>query len=162
MYTGKYNAGLVCRPNWDLTGWSRFHGRFLIDIKHADEGYALVVLHNSLFPSAVTMSSNNDADGSPHHYQHILDAALAKYLEDTGRDLVRDQVAVEIQGYETLNGILEVVKRHAEAFDEFTKGDSRLMKYLDPIVNGLHVLFSNKILSDGVSQVCRMKVFRSR
>jgi hypothetical protein len=108
------------------------------------------------------MSSKNDADRTLPHYQHILDAASANYLKDTGRDLVKDQVAVEIKSCESSNDILNVVKRHAEKFDEFRKGDSELMKYLEPIVKGLHVLFANKALSAGVSQVCRMKVFRSQ
>jgi hypothetical protein len=114
------------------------------------------------FPSVEPMSSTNDAADRSLNFQAILNAALAKYLEHTGRDLLNDPLAVEIQRCKSPDDILSVFKKQVEKFDEFKKADSKLMRYIDPIVNGLFSLFTNATLSAAVSLVSRKEFTESR
>jgi hypothetical protein len=83
--------------------------------------------------------------------QPILSAALANYSKQTGKDLQSDPLSTEIQRCKSPDDILNVLKKHAEKLDE--GGDSKLMKYLNYIVNGLYALSTNAALSAGISLV---------
>jgi hypothetical protein len=111
------------------------------------------------------MSSTNDHDvvaPSFNNFQAIMSVALTRYLEHTGRDLLNDPLTAEIQRCKSSDDILSVFKNQAEKFDEFKKADSKLMKYIDPIVNGLFSLFTNATLSAVVSLVSRKEFTESR
>jgi hypothetical protein len=114
------------------------------------------------FPSVEPMSSTNDAADRSLRFQAIINAALVKYLEHTGRDLLSDPLAAEIQRCKSPDNILSVFEKQAEKFDEFKRVDSELMKYINPIVNGLFSLSTNATLRTGVSLVSREELTDSR
>jgi hypothetical protein len=108
------------------------------------------------------MSSTNDVLVPSLDFQAIISIALTKYLERTGRDLLNDPLTAEIQRCKSPDDILSVFKKQAEMFDEFKKADSKLMKYIDPIVNGLFSLSTNATLSAVVSLVSRKEFTDAR
>ena len=99
------------------------------------------------------MSSIDDATTPSLNLQAILSAALADYSQQTGKDLENDPLAVDIRQCKSPCHILSISENQAQKFDEFRNGDSKLMKYLNPIVDGLHALSNNAAFSAGVSLV---------
>jgi hypothetical protein len=97
------------------------------------------------------MSSINDAAVLSLNLQSILSAALANYMHQTGKDLQSDPLSIEIQHCKSSDDILNVLKEHAENLDK--NDNSKLMKYLNHIVDGLYALLTNPVLSAGDSLV---------
>jgi hypothetical protein len=97
------------------------------------------------------MSSVNDVAVPSPNLQPILSAALATYSKQTGKDLQSDPLSTEIQHCKSPDDILDVLKKHAEKLDK--NDDSKLMKYLNHMVDGLYTLSTNPVLSAGVSLV---------
>jgi len=99
------------------------------------------------------MSSTSDATAPSPNFPTILRDALAKYIKQTGKDLLNEPLAAKIRGCNSSDEILGVFQEQAQAFQQFRNGDSRLFKWLRPIVNVLHALATNATLSAGVSLV---------
>ena len=79
----------------------------------------------------------------------MLDAALVKYKEKTGDDLLAHWLADELQTCESVDSVLDVLRDQAKAFEQ--SGDQKLMKWINPLV---HVLYTfSGALGDGVSLV---------
>jgi hypothetical protein len=97
------------------------------------------------------MSSDNDPTVPSSNLQSILSAALAKYSEQTGKDLQSDPLSIETQRCKSSDDILDILKKHAERLDK--NDNSKLMKYLNHIVDGLYALSTNPVLSAGASLV---------
>jgi hypothetical protein len=98
------------------------------------------------------MSSATDP-AAPSNLQSILAAALEKYTAQTGNDLQNDPLKAEIRRCESSDDILHVFQAKAREFDGFRDDNSKLMKYLNPIVDCLDALSYNAALSVGVSLV---------
>jgi fungal STAND N-terminal Goodbye domain len=98
------------------------------------------------------MSSATDP-AAPSNLQSILAAALEKYTAQTGKDLQNDPLTAEIRRCESSDDILHVFQAKAREFDEFRDDNSKLVKYLNPIVDCLDALSNNAALSAGVSLV---------
>ena len=98
------------------------------------------------------MSSTTDP-AAPSNLQSILAAALEKYTAQTGKDLQNDPLTAEIRLCESPDDILHVFQTKAHEFDEFRNDNSKLNKYLSPIVDCLAALSNNAALSAGVSLV---------
>ena len=79
----------------------------------------------------------------------MLDAALVKYKEKTGVDLLAHWLASELQTCESADSVLDILRDQAKAFEQ--SGDQKLMKWIDPLVHVLKT-FSDA-LGDGVSLV---------
>jgi hypothetical protein len=99
------------------------------------------------------MSSASNATAPSPNFQTILTDALAKYTKKTGKDLLTEPLATRIRDCNSSDEILVVFQEQAQAFQQFRNGDSRLFKWLSPIVNVLHALATNAALSVGVSLV---------
>ena len=112
----------------------------------------LLTFTQNRLPSVIYMSSITDP-ATPSNLQAILTAALEKYTAQTGKDLQNDPLTAEIRICESPNDILRVFQAKACEFDGFRNDNSKLMKYLHPIVDGLHALSNNAALSAGVSLV---------
>jgi hypothetical protein len=97
------------------------------------------------------MSLENDVAVPSPNLQPILSAALENYSKQTGKDLQNDPLSTEIQRCNSPDDILNVLKKHAENLDK--DDSSKLMKYLNHIVDGLYTLSTNPVLSAGVSLV---------
>jgi hypothetical protein len=101
------------------------------------------------------MSSVNDVAIPSPNLQLILSAALENYSKQTGKHLQSDPLSTEIQLCKFPDDILNVLKKHAEKLDK--NDESKLMKYLNHIVDGLYTLSTNPVLSAGASLVSQTK-----
>ena len=96
-------------------------------------------------------TSNQTTDPSTSNFAAIFDAASREYKSLTKNDLATHPLAAAIEGYNSLDSILNVFRKQTSAFDKFRKGDDKLMESLTPIVN---ILFSfSETLGEGVGLV---------
>jgi hypothetical protein len=75
-------------------------------------------------------------------FKSILDAglrhALSEYKNKTGKPLLDQPLASELQRCDSVDAILAVFRGQAEAFQQFRDGDPRLMRWINPIVDVLY------------------------
>jgi hypothetical protein len=110
------------------------------------------------FPSAQNvrhypMSSASNMAPTASNFETLFNAALAEYTKQTGKDLRSHPLADRIDSCDSPNSILDIFQEQARAFDEFRKGDTKLFKWLRPVVNVLHAISTNAVLSDTGSLV---------
>ena len=101
------------------------------------------------------MSSATGSTSS--NFQTIFNTALAKYTEQTGKVLRNHPLADRIDSCDSPDSILDIFQEQARTFDEFRKGDTKLFKWLEPLVNVLHNLSTNSVFGDGGSFVSPIK-----
>ncbi|KAH8977629.1 hypothetical protein EDB86DRAFT_1082299 [Lactarius hatsudake] len=95
------------------------------------------------------MSSPSQTAAPSSIFKSMLDTALAEYQTKTGDDLLAHWLATELQTCESVDGVLNILRDQAKAFER--SGDQKLMKWIDPLV---HVLYTfSGALGDGVSLV---------
>ncbi|KAH9033738.1 hypothetical protein EDB83DRAFT_2554774, partial [Lactarius deliciosus] len=93
------------------------------------------------------MSSPSQTAAPSSIFKSMLDTALAEYQKKTGDDLLAHWLADELQTCESVDGVLNILRDQAKAFEQ--SGDQKLMKWIDPLV---HVLYTfSGALGDGVS-----------
>ncbi|KAI9429966.1 hypothetical protein H4582DRAFT_2064310 [Lactarius indigo] len=93
------------------------------------------------------MSSPSQTAAPSSIFKSMLDTALVEYQKKTGDDLLSHSLATELQTCESVDGVLNILRDQAKAFEQF--GDQKLMKWIDPLV---HVLYTfSGALGDGVS-----------
>ena len=80
-------------------------------------------------------TSTQESDPSISNFISIFSAASEKYKKLTKQDLYSHPFAAQLDRCDSPAEVLDVFRTQAEAFQEFRKGDERLMKWLDPIVN---------------------------
>ena len=97
------------------------------------------------------MSSASNAFSPLSNFETLFDAALTKYAKRTGQDLRNHPLAAAIDRCESPDSILAIFQAQSQAFDEFRNGDPKLIKWLRPVVNGLHAISTNTVLSAGAS-----------
>ena len=81
----------------------------------------------------------------------ILDAALRKYEEMTGNDLLDHWLVKELRHCDSADAILAIIQHQAEAFGD---GDTEVMKWIDPSVHGLYTI-SSTLGGKGVYSIVR-------
>ena len=81
------------------------------------------------------------------NYEMLFNAALAKYTKETGIDLRGHPLTTRIDSCDSPDSILDIFREQSRAFDEFRTGDTKLFKLLGPVVNVLHALSTNAVLS---------------
>ena len=88
-------------------------------------------------------------------FQAIFDVALKDYTEKTGKDLcdLDHPLASKLDSCDNPDDILDIFQEQAREFDEFRKGDTKLFKWLEPIVKVLHTLSTNKVIGNSASSV---------
>ena len=95
------------------------------------------------FPAGVAASSS--------HSGSILDVALAAYKKNTGEDLLSHPLAIEFQRCDSVDGILAILQRQANTFEQSRDGNGGLMKWIGTSV---HILCSiSGTLGDGLGVV---------
>ena len=99
------------------------------------------------------MSSASKTSSLVSNFEILFDTALAKYAKRTGQDLRNHPLAAAIDRCQSPDSILAIFQEQSQAFDEFRNGDPQLIKWLGPVVNGLHAISTNTVLSDGASLV---------
>jgi hypothetical protein len=104
----------------------------------------------------MSSSFSGQTDIPPSHFKPILDAAWShassEYKKNTGKELLDDPLATEVQQCDSVHAILAIFQGQAEAFQQFRDGDRRLMKWISPVVDVLH-MFSKSL--DGVAGTVR-------
>ena len=94
------------------------------------------------------MSSASNMASTASDFETLLNAALDKYTKQTGTDLRSHPLADKIDNCDGPDSILDIFQEQAQAFVEFRNGDTKLLKWLRPVVNVLHALSTNSVLSD--------------
>lgn len=78
----------------------------------------------------------------------MIGVALANYTRETGIDLTKDPLTVQISNCATPNVILDVLQGQAWGFEEVRNGDVKLIECLRPTIDGLHILSAHHGLGD--------------
>ena len=99
------------------------------------------------------MSSTANTTSTSSNFEALFDAALDKYTKRTGQDLRNHPMAAIIDRCGSPDSVLALFKDQSLAFDRFRNGDPKLLKWLAPVVNGLHAISTNAALSAGASLV---------
>jgi hypothetical protein len=89
------------------------------------------------------MSLTLDTTFSSFNFETLLDAALTKYSRRTGQALSDHPLTAMIDCCRSPDDVLAIFEKQAVAFDEFRNGDPKLIKWLRPIVDGLHAICTN-------------------
>ena len=99
------------------------------------------------------MSSPSNPASNSSNFETLFNGALEKYTKQSGEDLRGHPLVSRIDGCNGPDSVLDIFQEQAWAFDEFKKGDTKLLKWLRPVVNVLHALSINEILRHGAGHV---------
>ena len=99
------------------------------------------------------MTSASNTSPPLSTFETLFDTAMANYAKRTGQDLRNHPLAAIIDRCESPDAILTIFQEQTRAFDEFRNGDPKLVKWLAPLVNGLHAVSTNAVISAGASFV---------
>jgi hypothetical protein len=99
------------------------------------------------------MSSASNTSSTSSNFEANFNAALTEYTKRTGKDLRNHPLASKIDSCHNPDSILDIFQEQAQAFDKFKKGDTKLFKWLRPVVHVLHAISANKTISDKASHV---------
>ncbi len=88
------------------------------------------------------------------NFRRLTHDALNDYAKETGIDLIKNPFYASLQGCNSPDDILELIRDKANAFKEFREGNRKLINWLKPVVQVIH-LFAGT-LSEGVSLVSRV------
>src|SRR5260221_13403460 len=111
------------------------------------------------------MSSSINTTTPASNFEALFDAALTKYTKRTGKGLSDHPLTAMLDRCSSPDDVLAIFEEQAKAFDEFRNGDPKLIKWLRPIVDGLHGLCTNTAVQETacvVSPHRRFVVFLSR
>ena len=86
------------------------------------------------------------------NFKSILDAALSEYKTKTGKELLDNPLATEVQSCDTVDAVLAIVQDQAKAFQQFKDGDQRLIERIGPLTQVLFA-FSGTFDVDAVGLV---------
>jgi len=67
----------------------------------------------------------------------ILDEASRQYKAMTGEDITTHPYAAKLERWDSVDAVLEVFQSQVQAFNEFRKGNKKLMEWLHPVVHTL-------------------------
>jgi hypothetical protein len=104
-------------------------------------------------------SSTLGTSSGSSNFEAIFNAALAKYSEQTNMDLRNHPLASKIEACDSAESVLALFQEQAKAFDEFRNGDPRLIKWLQPVVNGLYTISTSPTITTSVGLVSLSKCF---
>ncbi|KAH9177279.1 hypothetical protein EDB89DRAFT_2240070 [Lactarius sanguifluus] len=97
------------------------------------------------------MSSSSQEPVSSSQFESIFNAALNEFKEKTGKNLLDDWLAKELQSCNSVDAVMGIIQGQAKAFDKFRNGGSKLMKWIS---SSVHVLYTiSATLGDGVGAV---------
>ena len=88
---------------------------------------------------------------STDNFTTILNAASAEYQKVTGKRLDLHPFAAQLDTCQSPKAVSDILRMQAQAFSKFSRGDKKLMAWLDPIV---HILFTfSATLGEGIGLV---------
>ena len=82
-------------------------------------------------------------------FQEILDKALADYREQIGVELDKHRFIDELRDRDSPDDVLKLLEEKANAFKVYRDGNRKLINWLSPVVQVIHVL--SGILGEAVS-----------
>ena len=87
------------------------------------------------------MSSANQQGSrtSAFNFRSILQNALNDYTKQTGVDLSKYDFAKLLEGCDSSDEVLWLLKDEAEKFKEYREGNRKLINWISPIVKVVHV-----------------------
>jgi len=97
------------------------------------------------------MSSASNTSPPLSTFETLFNTALDMHAKRTGQDLRNHPLAAAIDRCKSPDDILAIFQAQSQAFDEFRNGDPKLIKWLKPVVNGLHTILTSTALSAGAS-----------
>lgn len=96
-----------------------------------------------------------DTTSPASNFKALFDAAMTKYTKRTGKGLADHPLTAMVDCCRSPDDVLVIFEEQAKAFDEFRNGDPKLVKWLRPIVNGLHALCTNSAVEETACVVSR-------
>ena len=82
-------------------------------------------------------------------FRGILDKALVDYQKQTGIELDKHPIVEELRGRDSPDDILKLLENKANAFKVFRDGNRKLITWLNPVVQAIHIL--SGVLGEAVS-----------
>src|SRR6266567_270792 len=95
------------------------------------------------------------SDPSSSTLEPLFQAALQRYEQQTGEKLIDHPLAQKLEQCNSVESITEVLQEQAQAFKEFRRVESKVMKPLKGIVHILHTVSTNGTLRKAISLVRR-------
>jgi hypothetical protein len=87
------------------------------------------------------MSSGHHATSDPTSNLHtILKEAAMQYKALTGEDLAMHPYSAQLENWNSVEAVLGVFKTQAQEFDEFRRGNNKLLTRLQPLVQTLVIV----------------------
>jgi hypothetical protein len=130
---------------------------YLHSARHKPPPRSAIIPSLSLSTSDISthypMSSASNTISTSSNFEIIFNAALTEYTKRTGKDLCNHPLASKIDSCDNPESILVIFQEQALAFDKFRKGDTKLFKWLRPVVDVLHAISTNETLSAKASHV---------
>jgi len=102
-------------------------------------------------------STRNASKASSSNFEALLNEALTKYTQKTGKDLRNHPLASKIDSCKSAKSFLDIFQEQAKEFEE-SVDDSKLLDRLEPVVNGLLVLSESGAVETAASLVSSHKV----
>ncbi|KAI0249052.1 hypothetical protein BJV78DRAFT_729027 [Lactifluus subvellereus] len=156
-----YRTQLCCRCLADVLGRLFVHGGVYVRPMrtHNSPQPTNLFLTMAELPNTAIPIPPGQRDSNPaiSNFPPIFKDALDKYKRLTKKDLQSHLLAVEFDRCDSPHAVLEIFRKQAQAFEEFRKGDDKLMKWLDPTVNVLSTLSAT--LGEGLALVVRFAGF---
>ena len=88
-------------------------------------------------------------------FQEILDKALADYREQIGVELDKHPFIDELRGRDSPDDVLRLLEEKAKAFKVYRDGNRKLINWLSPVLQVIHVL--SGVLGEAVSAINGMR-----
>ena len=95
----------------------------------------------------------------PASFQEILDKAFSDYREQIGVELDKHPFLDQIRGRDSPDDVLKLLEEKANAFKVYRDGNRKLIDWLSPVVQVIHIL--SGILGEAVSSINRCVSFSS-
>jgi hypothetical protein len=107
--------------------------------------------------SAANQSAGPSTSSSDHNFIAIFNVASTEYQRVTGNRLDNHPFAAQLDACHSPKAVSDILRTQTQAFAKFSKGDEKLMAWLDPIV---HILFIfSATLGEGVGLVSGLDSF---
>ncbi|KAI9449931.1 hypothetical protein BJY52DRAFT_212138 [Lactarius psammicola] len=97
------------------------------------------------------MSQMPPIASSSSNFQAIFDASLKAYEKKTKRDLLTHPLMAQLQACDSPTDILDVLHTQVQQFEQSTRDDDKLTRWLNPTVNVLYAF--STALGEGVGLV---------
>ena len=123
-------------------------------------------IHNLPLPTNVFLSttiqmastSNQTTNPSISNLTSIFEVTAEQYKHMTKKDLHTHPFAAQIDTCDSPGAVLDVFRNQAQAFDEFRRGDDKLIRWLGPTVD---ILFTfSETIGEGLALVVCLDILR--